>query len=55
MPHRSWDTQGNFLPKTLTSPHSHPSLFFSGFEIEHTIVEPSENFEEPIGEEDIFF
>ena len=51
MPRRIRDTRGNFLPKTPTSPHSHPSLFFNGYEIEHTIGEPSENFEEPIGEE----
>ena len=52
MPRRSRDTQGKFLPKTLTSPHSHPSLFFSDYKVEHTIGEPFENFEEPIREEE---
>ena len=52
MPRRSRDTQGNSLPKIHTSPHSHPSLFFIGYEVEHTIGEPSENFDEPIGGEE---
>ena len=52
MPRRSRDKKGIFLPKTPTSPHSHPSLFFSDFQVEHTIGEPFENFEEPIGEEE---
>jgi len=44
MPHRSRDNQGNFLPTTPTSSHSHPSLFFSLCEVEDTIGEPFENF-----------
>ena len=52
MPRRSRVTEGNVLLKTPTSPHSHPSLFFSGYKVEHTIGEPSKNFEEPIGEEE---
>ena len=50
MLHRSRDNQHKFLPKTPTSPHSHPSL--SECEVEHAIGEPLENFEEPIGEEE---
>ena len=52
MPHRSRDNQGKFLPKTPTSPHSHPSLFLSEYEVEHTIGESLEKFEETIGEEE---
>ena len=40
------------LPKTPTSPHSHLSLFFSYYEVEHNIGESLENFEETIGEEE---
>ena len=52
MPRRSRDNQGIFLPKTPTSPHTHPSLFLSDCNVEHTIGESLENFEEPIGEEE---
>ena len=51
-PCRSRNTQRQILPKTLTSPPSHPSLFFSGSEIEPPIGDPSEYFEDPIGEEE---
>lgn len=52
MPRGSRDNQGIFLPKNPTSPNSHPSLFFSDCEVEHTIGESLENFEEPILEEE---
>ena len=52
MPNRSRNTQRQILPKTPTSPPSHPSLFFSGSEIEPPIGEPYEHFEDPIGEEE---
>ena len=52
MSRRNRDNQGKFLPKTHTSPHSHPSIFFSDCKVEHIIGEPFENFEEPIGEEE---
>ena len=51
MPHRTRNTQRQTLPKTPTSPPSHPSLLFSGIEIEPPIGEPSDYFEDPIGEE----
>ena len=49
MPRRTRNTQIQTLPKTPTSPPSHPSLFFSGSEIEPPIAEPSEYYEDPIG------
>ena len=52
MPRRSRNTQRQMLPKTPTSPPSHPSLFFNGSEIEPPIGEPFEYFEDPIGEEE---
>ena len=52
MPRRTKNTQRQILPKTPTSPLGHPSLFFSGSEIEPPIGEPSEYFEDPIGEEE---
>ena len=52
MPRRNRTTQKQILPKTPTSPPSHPSLFFSGSEIELPIGESSEYSEEPIGEEE---
>ena len=52
MPHRTRNTQRQILPKTPTSPPSHPSLFFSGSEIEPLIGEPSKYFEDHIGEEE---
>ena len=52
MPRRTRNTQRQILPKTPTSPLSHRSLFFSGNEIEPPIGEPSEYFEDPIGEEE---
>ena len=48
MPRRSRNTQRQILPKTPTSPPSHPSFFFSGSEIDLPIGEPSEYYEEPI-------
>ena len=52
MPCRTRNTQRQTLPITHTSPPSHPSLFFSGSEIEPPIGEPSEYFEDPIREEE---
>ena len=52
MPRKSRNTQRQILPKTPTSPPSHPSLFFSGSEIELPIREHFEYSEEPIGEEE---
>ena len=52
MPRRTRNTQRQILPKTPTLPHIHPSLFFSSNEIEPPIGEPSEYFEDPIGEEE---
>ena len=52
MPRRSRNTQRKILPKTPASPPSHPSLFFSGSEIEPPIGESSQYSEEPIGEEE---
>ena len=52
MPHRSRDNQRNFLPKSPTSPHSHPSLLFSVYEIEHPLGEQPKDYEEPIREEE---
>ena len=52
MPRRSRNTQRQILPKTPTSPPSHPSLFFDDSEIELPIWEPSEYSKEPIGEEE---
>ena len=49
---RSRNTQRQILPKTPTSPPSHPSLFSSGSKTKLPIGEPSEYFEEPIGEEE---
>ena len=54
MPCGSRDNQGIFLPKTPTSPHSHPSIFFSDCEVEHPLGEKLDKFEEPIGEEEEF-
>ena len=52
MPHRTRNTQRQILPKTPMAPSSHPSLFFSGSEIEPPLGEPSEYFDDPIGEEE---
>ena len=52
MPRRSRDNQGIFLPKTPTSSNSQPSLFFSDCELEDTLGEHLEIFEEHIGEEE---
>ena len=52
MPRRTRNTQRQTLPKTPTSPPGHPSLFFSGSESETPLGEPSEYFEDPIGEEE---
>ena len=52
MPRKNSNTQIQTLPKTPTSPPSHPSLFFSSSETEPPLGEPSEYFEDPIGEEE---
>ena len=52
MPRRTRNTQRQTLPKTPTSPPSHHSLFFNGSESEPPLGEPSEYFEDPIGEEE---
>ena len=52
MPRRTRNTQIKTLPKTPTSPPSHPSLFFSGSEIGPPIGEPFEYFGDPIGQEE---
>ena len=52
MPRRSRNTQRQTIPKTPTSPPSHPTLFFSGSEIEPPIGEGSEYFEDLAREEE---
>ena len=51
MPRRNRDNLGNFLPNTHTASTSQPSLFFSGYELEETLGEKPDIFEEPTGEE----
>ena len=52
MPRRTRNTQRKTLTKIPTSPLGHPSLLFSGSESEPPLGEPSEYFEDPIGEEE---
>ena len=49
---RNRDKSGKFLPNTPTTSQSHPSLFFSGGDLEEPLGEQPEIFEEPIGEEE---
>ena len=52
MPRRNRENSGKFLPNTPTTSLSHPSLFFVGNDIEESIGEPPEIYEDPIIEEE---
>ena len=52
MPRRIRDTSGKFLPNTPTSSNSQPPFFFTDGELEAPLVEKTDIFEEPIGEEE---
>jgi len=52
MPGRIRDTSGKFLPNTPTSSNSQPPFFFTDGELESSLVEKNNIFEEPIGEEE---
>jgi len=52
MPRRIRDTLGKFLPNTATSSNSQPPFFFIDGELEAPLVEKTNIFEEPIGEEE---
>ena len=47
---RNRNTERKILPKTPTSPPSHPSLFFDGSETKIPIGDPSKYCKEPIKE-----
>lgn len=52
MPRRNRDNLGKFLTNTPTTSQIHPSLFFSGSDLEEPLGEQLKIFEEPIGEEE---
>lgn len=52
MPCRNRDNSRKFLPNTLTTSHSRPSLFLGGSDQEEPLGEQPEIFEGPIGEEE---
>ena len=51
MPRRNRDNLGKFLPNITTTSNSQPSLFFGGCELEDSLGEQLEIFEEPTGGE----
>ena len=52
MPRRNSDNLGKFLPNTPTASNIQPSLFFGDYEMEETLGEKPDLFEEPTGEEE---
>lgn len=52
MPCRNRDNLGKFLPNTPTASNIQPSLFLSVCELEETLGEQPDIFEEPTGEEE---
>ena len=53
MPHRNRDNLGKFLINAPTASNTQPSLFFGGCELEESLGEQPDIFEEPIGEDDV--